>query len=199
MKYYFEGAEILAPFTISSNEPMFDVDTVSLKKQRTSQNAQRWELSFRILNADNPAELMLSSLIDFDETKTMIMPQLKAVYEATTCTANPVVHTTAASGSSTVVLTYTSSSGIIPKGSFIKFSNHDKVYVVKSNINMDLQSNVSAQIFPALVTQVNSEDTLQILDDCVFTYFRDVNDLRGLTFSDGILSDLGTINLVEAL
>ena len=199
MKYYFEDAEILAPFTISSNEPMFDVDTVSLKKQRTSQNAQRWELSFRILNADNPAELMLSSLIDFDETKTMIMPQLKAVYEATTCTANPVVHTTVASGSSTVVLNYTSSSGIIPKGSFIKFSNHDKVYVVKSNINMDSQSNVSAQIFPALVTQVNSGDTLQILDDCVFTYFRDINDLRGLTFSDGILSDLGTINLVEAL
>ena len=49
MKYYYEGYEILAPLTIASNEPMFDSDTVSLRKQRASQSAQRWELSFGIL------------------------------------------------------------------------------------------------------------------------------------------------------
>ena len=47
--YYYNGAQILAPFTITSNEPMFDMTTISLKTQRASQGAQRWELSFDII------------------------------------------------------------------------------------------------------------------------------------------------------
>jgi len=77
MKYYYEGYEILTPFTINSNEPMFDADTISLKKQRSSQGAQRWELSFGILT-DSPADI-LASIVNFDTEQTMPMPQLNDV------------------------------------------------------------------------------------------------------------------------
>ena len=199
MKYYFEGAEILTPFTIASNEPIFEVDTISLKKQRSSQNAQRWELSFSVINADNPTDLLLASLVDFDQATTMIMPQLKDVYEATTCNNNPTTVGNKASGLNSVVLDHTLTTGLIPKGSFIKFSNHDKVYVVTADINMDNNSDVTGSFYPPLVTSVPEDSFMQILDSCVITYFRDISDLRGITFSDGILSNPGTVNIIEAL
>lgn len=199
MKYYFEGAEILAPFTIVSNEPMFEVDTVSLKKQRTTQDAQRWEMSFQVINADNPTDLLLSTLVDFDQTSTMIMPQLKAVYEATTANNNPITVGDKASGLNSIVLDHTHTTGLLPKGSFVKFSNHDKVYVITANVDLDSNVNVTASIYPSLVAAVPNGSYMQILDNCVITYFRDISDLRGITFSDGILSDLGTVNIVEAL
>ena len=64
-KYQFESYDIVAPFTIASNEPMFDTDSISLKKQRSSQGVQRWELSFNIITS-SPSSLM-SSIIDFDD------------------------------------------------------------------------------------------------------------------------------------
>jgi len=199
MKYYFKGAEILAPFTITSNAPVYDVDTVSLKKQRASQNAQRWELSFEVVIPENPADIFVSGLEGFDSTETMVMPQFKQVYEATTVSTSPKTIGTAQSGTSSVTVDVSTASGLIPKGSFIKFSNHDKIYVVTADIDCNLQSDFSASIYPSLVTQVPTETFIHVGDSCVITYYRDVNNLQGITFSDGILSSPGTINLIEAL
>jgi hypothetical protein len=96
MKYYYEGYEILAPLTITSNEPMFDSDTVSLRKQRASQNAQRWELSFGILTK-NPADALLS-IVDFDIAKTMTMPQLNDVNDRLPVAATTSTYVVTASG-----------------------------------------------------------------------------------------------------
>ena len=78
--YYYNGAQILAPFTITSNEPMFDADTVSLKKQRATQNAQRWEMSFSTVGTpDTVQDMLISAVANNQSTSTMIMPQLPAV------------------------------------------------------------------------------------------------------------------------
>lgn len=198
MRYYFEGAEILAPFTIMSNEPMFDIDTVSLKKLRATQNAQRWELSFEVLNADNPTDLLLSSLVNSDQVSTMIMPQFKEVYDATTCSNSPRVLTAASAGAGTIVVDKASASGLLPKGSFVKFSNHDKLYILTENLNMS-SGTTRAKIYPALTRSVGINTSLNFLENCEISYFRDISDLKGITFSDGILSNIGTVNLVEAL
>jgi hypothetical protein len=185
--YYFNGAQILAPFTITSNEPMFEVDTVSLKKQRASQDAQRWELSFSVVNVDNPADLLLSSLFNFDQSSTMVMPQLKDVFEATTCTIDPTTVGDKAAGQNSVLLDRTLSFGLVPKGSFVKFSNHDKIYILTADVNMTSNSDVTAAFYPSLVAAVTEDSFMNILSSCVITYFRDISDLRGITFSDGIM------------
>jgi len=163
MKYYFEGYEIVTPFSISSNEPMFDADTISLKKQRASQGAQRWEMSFNIVTT-TPADALLS-IIDFDSVQSMTMPQLNDVNDRLT-TVN------------------------YPKGAFVTGSNN-KVYMIKS----DASSVVDSNLYPTPPSGL----TYSTVANATIRYYRDVSDLRGITFSDGILADPGTINIIEAL
>ena len=163
MKYYFEGYEIVAPLTITSNEPMFDADTVSLRKQRAAQNAQRWELSFNIVTT-TPADALLS-IVDFDTAQTMTMPQLKEVNDRLS-TVN------------------------YPKGAFVTGSNN-KVYMIKS----DASSVVDSNLYPTPPSGL----TYSTVANATIRYYRDVSNLRGITFSDGILADPGTINIIEAL
>ena len=163
MKYYFEGYEIVAPLSIASNEPMFDADTISLKKQRSSQGAQRWELSFNIVTT-TPADALLT-IVDFDTVQTMTMPQLKEVNDRLS-TVN------------------------YPKGAFVTGSNN-KVYMIKS----DASSVVDSNLYPTPPSGL----TYSTVANATIRYYRDVSDLRGITFSDGILANPGTINIIEAL
>jgi len=163
MKYYFEGYEIVAPLTITSNEPMFDADTVSLRKQRAAQNAQRWELSFNIVTT-TPADALLS-IVDFDTEQTMTMPQLNDVNDRLT-------------------------SFNYPKGAFVTGSNN-KVYMVKT----DASSIVASNLYPTPPSGL----TYSTVPNATIRYLRDVSDLRGITFNDGILADPGTITIIEAL
>ena len=86
-------------------------------------------------------------------------------------------------------------SGVIPAGSFIKFSNHSKVYLTESTVN----GSGSTRIHPGLIQSVPSSTGIQHGSNCFLTYSRDVNDIKGITFSDGILSNAGTVNLVEEI
>lgn len=200
MEYYFNGAKILAPLSIISNEPMFDVDTISLKKQRATQNAQRWEMSFETINEKGTAGSMFADTVAaFDAVGNMVMPQFKEVYEATTVNTNPKVASTTTIGTSSVTLKTAATTGVIPKGSFIKFSNHDKVYITLAALNFDTGSNPTISIYPTLARALAVDDTMNVLSDCTFTYYRDISNVQGITFRDGILSNLGTISLIEAL
>jgi hypothetical protein len=198
--YYFEGAKILAPLTIESNEPMFDTDTISLKKQRASQGAQRWELSFNTVYEEDAANAFLAGVVDLDTTSSMIMPQLRGIPENNTISGTVETATTQLSGNNSITIDNTiSNSGILPKGSFINFSNHNKVYVTTSNLNLSGTTNQTLNFYPNLVTEVPSNTTVRHGNNCTLVYFRSIDNLQGLTFSDGILSNIGTINLIEAI
>jgi hypothetical protein len=198
--YYYEGAKILAPFTITSNEPMFDVDTVSLRKQRTSQGVQRWEISFNIQGEfDTADDLFVASVVDFDNVKTMIMPQLPVVAKRHNMNTSPLVATAAGAGSEYVYIDSAIVDGLLPKGAFIKFSNHDKIYVVRQDVSFDGLADKYIHIYPSLSKNVNTSTSLLTGNNCVLTYYRDIDNAQGITFTDGVLSNAGTINLVEAL
>lgn len=202
--YYFQGSPILAPFTIRSNEPVFSSDTISLKHQRLSQDAQRWELNFNVITNDKTVSLLLDSIVDANEAKTMIMPQLKEVVDVdtVTVTGNILVATNANAGATSISMKRNTAEGFLPRGSFVSFSNHSKVYIV-TNVNgfdFDPETNDTLQIYPALVNNVIASSTvLNIHDNVLLSYYRDISDIRGITFSDGILSSPGTINIFEAV
>ena len=198
MAYYFKGAKILAPLSITSNEPVYDVDTVSLSKQRATQGAQRWEVAFTTATSDATEADMLVGVIDsITAAETMIMPQLPSVLKANTSSVVLPINAGASGGASTVTVV---SDGIISKGSFIKFSNHDKVYLVTADV---AAGTVPVSIYPSLRSAVTTSHTLYTSNagasSVSLRYYRDVSNLRGLTFTDGILSSTGTVNLVEAL
>jgi len=197
--YYYNGAQILAPFSIISNSPVYESDTVSLKKLRSSQGHQRWELSFECIANDNLADLFIDSIKDLDTADSMIMPQFKEVEDLCTLSGTATVTSTTAVNASSVTITNTSINGVLKKGSFVKFSNHSKVYTLTADLNMSLSGNQSVLIFPKLVKEVPANSTMNYGSNCVISYFKEITDLKGMSFADGILADMGSINLTEAL
>jgi hypothetical protein len=196
--YQFEGQDIVAPVIIKSNEPVFSADSVSLKVRRVKQGAQRWELEFGVTLTD--ASSFLPDMLDsFHDAITMEMPQLNARGQTIshgTSTAAVSTSGTTAAGASSVALT--GANGTIAKGRFVKFSNHDKLYLVKAEYNGS--GNIS--LYPSLRLEVPSATSLLYRDgtDAItFTAYRDISNVQGITFVDGILSDAGNINLIEAL
>ena len=197
--YYYKGQQILAPFSITSNEPAFDITSVSLKTQRTSQGHQRWELSFNVQpDKDSPQDLLIDMLPEISGNSTMIMPQFSKVVDRLTAAGSITPSTTYNFGVESLILNSSGASGLIPKGAFIKFSGHDKVYIVKSDVDLT-GSTATMDIYPRLRTSVQTSDTVGYGDAAVITYYRSVDSATGITFTDGILANPGTINLVEDL
>jgi len=194
MAYYYHGAKILAPLTITSNEPVYDVDTVSLSKQRASQGTQRWEIAFNTATSnETEADMLVGVITDMNVVGTMVMPQLPSVDLTNTVSTTLVVDADAAAGASTVTVV---SDGVISKGSFVKFSSHDKIYMVTADV---ASGTAPVSIYPKLRSAVSTSHTLDTGSSVMLSYYRDVSNLRGLKFTDGILSSTGVINLVEAI
>ncbi len=194
MTYYYNGAKILAPLSIASNEPVFDVDTVSLSKQRASQGAQRWEISFNTATSGaTEADMLVGVVTGINTADTMPMPQMPSVDLANTAGVSLVISVAASAAATAVTVV---SDGVISKGSFIKFSNHAKIYMVTADV---AAGTAPVSIYPALRSAVAITDTFKTGASATLTYYRDVSNLRGLTFTDGILSSTGTVNLVEGL
>jgi len=208
--YYYKGSPIVAPLTIASNQPIYVSDTVSLKQIRTAMNAQRWEVSFDTITNDNSVELLIASCDGQANTDTMIMPQLKEVDDAYTAdgdsgsTDGPGLfsHTSHAAGEDTVTIRRLEGIGFVPKGSFIKFANHNKVYLLITEINLDtmgLSDYVDIEIYPSLRVTVQDSVQIKLKEECVLTYFASIDNQKGITYQDGILASPGNINIIEAL
>jgi hypothetical protein len=197
--YYFNGAQILAPFTIISNEPVYEVDTVSLKKQRATQNVQRWELSFNTIGTtETQVDIFLGSAADNHTVQTMIMPQLPEVAAKTTISSSSFsLAAPVSAGATTMLIAAGNNVGLLPKGSFFKFSNHDKIYITTSDVILSGTSTVG--FYPKLRKDVNNSHTIRCRELATFSFYRDINNQTGITFSDGVLSNAGTISVIEAL
>jgi hypothetical protein len=199
--YYFEGSPIVAPLTIESNEPIFSVDSINLKQQRASQGAQRWELSFQIQTKDIEEDYFVSIVTSASTAKTMVMPQLLSVDNKTVLTTTSGSVSVAAVVAATSVSINFGSVGFLPKGSFIKFANHSKIYMVTSNVTT-AASAVSVPIYPSLRSAVSLSTAVhhpKSVTKPVLQYYRDLETLQGITYEDGVLVNPGTIKLIEAL
>jgi hypothetical protein len=197
--YYFEGSPIVAPLTIESNEPIFSADTVSLKQQRASQGAQRWELSFQVQTKDIEEDYFVGIVTGIASAKTMVMPQLLSVDKKVTVTSIGVPNTTP-SGSSSVLINFSQVGKLLPKGSFIKFSNHSKIYMVTENV-ITQSTPVVVPIYPSLKVGVTASQPVYHPGSEVkptLQYYRDLETLQGITYEDGVLVNPGTIKLIEA-
>jgi hypothetical protein len=198
--YYYKGSKILAPLQITTNEPVFATDSVSLKQLRASQGAQRWEMTFSVLTNDNAADILLGAIDEIATANTMVMPQLKEVDDRATQTASTApVSVAAVGGDTSVSVSKASISGTLPRGGFVKFSNHDKVYIVKQDVNFSGTGSAVVEVYPPLNTALTISDQLVMGSSVNFTYFRSVDNISGITYQDGILAEAGAITLIEAV
>jgi hypothetical protein len=197
-KYYYNGNVIVTPFSIATNQPIFSADTVSLKHIRSQQSAQRWELQFNVLTNDNVAATLLGVIDEMGSTGLMVMPQLPEVDKATTAAGTISIPTQVEVENSSVGLDTSAATGTMPAGSFIKFDNHSKVYILKTDLDLS-GATATAQVYPKVVQAIPIGVAMSFGQGCELTYYRDINGMNGIRFLDGVLADPGSINLIEAL
>jgi len=196
--YYFEGSPILAPLMFKSTDVVISSETANLKTLIHKTDAQRWDLSFGIVADNNEANILTAMIENSYTVKSMEMPQLKSVADLTTLTGQLTTSQAYAAGSSTIIATNTSG-GLLPKGSFIQFANHSKIYIIKEDWAANGNPIV---IYPNLRLAVNISTQVNyfgFFNPPIFNYLRDDNEVSGITYQDGILASIGTITLKEAL
>jgi hypothetical protein len=202
---YENGAVIaafVAPMRVISNKPIFVSDTLSLKRTTFSRSAQRWEIETNLEPLVETANTLFVNLVTKgkSETLTVLMPQNYAVTKkrTSTSTAPTAIAVAGASSASGIISTsdvvVAANSGLIPKGSFIKFANHDKVYMTVS----DLTNTGVLTIFPTLQATVSST-VFAFKDDVILKGIYDTDTITGMVYTDGIMMDMGTVKIVEKL
>lgn len=153
---YFEAVEITSITTTRISE------TLSNKSFKRSVGGQRWALS---LSSKNLSQAEMSELYAFLVRQNgpfehfSIVPPKHGSTRSTNATGTPTVTGEFAAGVTSIRAQ--GGGGSLLSGDFIKFSNHDKVYMLVEDVNQDLSSEDYFEIFPALNTAIDSTTTIQ--------------------------------------
>ena len=185
-------AKFITPMSVLSNTPSFSYDSMSLKRSVSRRTAQRWEIRSALMPLTSDANELFTLLCVKGNTEkvAVIVPQntgarLHRVIKTGGPTASGSINT------STVVM---STQHYIPKGTFIKFSNHDKIYITTT----DRDGSGNCGIFPALRLNITNT-SVSWQDDVIMQTYIDNTNVIGMIYRDGILMDNGEITFVEAL
>jgi hypothetical protein len=185
-------ATFAAPLTVRNNRPVFASDSLSLKRNVNVRPAQRWEIQANLVPLSTDANELFVKIATSDHYQTIDvkMPQNTGSVHNRVKDPNACYASGSFNGTSVSV----STSGTIPAGTFIRFGNHSKIYLTKTQ-------RVGAgtmTIYPPLIQSVVNQ-VLYWQDDVVMPCLVDLDTTLGMVYTDGILMDLGTIKLVEKL
>lgn len=186
-------AAFVAPMKVISNKPVFISDTLSLKRATYARTAQRWEIETNLEPLVETANDLFVNLVTkgLTEVVTVLMPQNYGVVKKRTVTVSPTAVQPTKSSNNVAV---TGNNGLIPKGTFIKFANHTKVYMVTADFS---SASGTMTIYPNLVASVN--ETFTCLDNVFMSGYYDTSAVIGMSYTDGIMMDMGSIKIVEKL
>jgi hypothetical protein len=189
-------AKFSTPLSVISNRPVLMTDALSLKRNVSKRPAHRWEITSNLEPLSYSANELFALFVSKGtfETIEVIMPQNFGVLMERTSTSNCTA--TGVAGATSV--TITSNSGKIPAGTFVRFGSsalHTKVYMVKATLN----GNGVLQIYPELRAIVSEGTRMYHRDDVIMPCLLDTDTASGMTYTDGVLMDMGTIKLVEKL
>jgi len=188
-------ARFVTPLTLKSNRPIFTSDTLSLKRHTRTRTPQRWEINTRLEPLYRGAEELMSLLITtgYENPVPIIMPQnVGAKLRRSSTSPTPLAGATVVGLS---VVPITGVVGMIPNGTFIKFANHSKVYMLTADRN----GNGNMNIYPPLRMALPAATGFTFKDDVIMSCLFDTDTIMGMVYEDGILMDCGTIKLIERL
>jgi hypothetical protein len=178
-----------APLSIYSNQPSYVQDSLNLKRKAGSQNVQRWEIETKIHPSSDASYILHNVLNGHNGIFYIRMPQLVGVIPSS---GNIKTTTECVAGSTLINVSLTQ--GLKP-GEFINFSNHSKVYLVHTSGT----NGNNIRISPALQKNVPANTTIITGGKVTMLARYDTSVKLGITYIDGVLSDPGSIRLIEAL
>lgn len=182
------------PTTIISNCPVSASDSINLRRTTSSYRAQRWEIETKIAPSDNDPGYLVSSVVaGYNKLVYIRMPQ---VFRGSDRKSIPTITLSAAANAGTQLITF--SGGTLQKGEFIQFgsnldSNDRKVYLITA-----IAGNTAVIEPPLNGTKAAG---LEVKYDKKVTLVArfETNALLGITYTDGVLQDPGSVKFIEAL
>jgi hypothetical protein len=178
-KYYINGAQNPPLTFVRGNTYIFNLSDSSLLSH---------PLRFAT-TTDAIGGTQYSTGVTVSGTQGSSGAKVTIVVSATT--PNLYYYCTNHSGMGNSISVVSGASGIpYPKGAFVTGSNN-KVYMVKADASTIVESN----LYPTPPNNL----VYSSVPDATITYLRDVSNLRGVTFNDGVLASAGTIDIIEAL
>jgi hypothetical protein len=183
-------AEFVVPLTLRTNKPVFANDSASLKRNVMKRSSQRWELEARFDPKRTGAHIVMTHMIVKGNTDVfqIIVPQNQGAKQAKTSTSTPTC--TGSLGATQV--TVANNVGIIPTGTFIRFSNHSKIYMTTTT----LTGTGPLGIYPQLRIPQNAT-TFTFQDDVIMDCLYDTDTVQGMVYEDAILMDNGVVKIIE--
>ena len=158
--------------------------SVSGKSQRIKTGAQFWSFKLK-----SPAMTRAQVMADFAfivqqdgqvESFTIVPPEISTTRG--TASGTITINATYAAGQS--IVKGNGASGTLKKGDLIKFSNHDKVYMITDDVDMDASSEDTFNIYPPLTTAVSNSTTVTYNSVPIKVYF-DKDEQKYITQADG--------------
>jgi len=185
-------ARFAAPMAVRSNQPIYLSDTLSLKRSVTRRSAQRWEIESNLEPLSSTSNDLFTLFVTkgHDSAITVLMPQPIGVIQRRTAATATTGAVNVWATSATLTMT-----GFLPKGSFVKFASHNKIYMTTT----DRTGSGAVSFYPNLQVQVSAGSAVSIANNVLGTFLLDIDSLRGMAYTDGILMDNGTVKLVERL
>jgi hypothetical protein len=167
--------------------------SVSGKTQRIKTGSQFW--SFKLKSPAMTREDMMSDfafIVQQDgqvESFTIVPPEISSTRGTATGTitvANVTSDTptmSLAAGSSAIGIS--GGSGTLKKGDLIKFSNHDKVYMITEDVNLDGSTVDQIQFYPPLTTALTGGGQTITYNDVPIKVYFGRDEQKYITQADG--------------
>jgi hypothetical protein len=114
------------------------------------------------------------------ESFVIVPPEISS----TRGTASGTVTVNEATGAGATVCKTTGGTGTLKNGDLIKFTNHDKVYMLTADTNLDGSTVDTLTFYPPLVSEITTSTTLTYVN-VPFTVFLDSDILSFSTGADG--------------
>lgn len=198
----FENGEVISkfvtPMSVTSNQPVFVADTLSLARQVVSREVQRWEITTNLEPSNKSPDLLIHSVINgYNNVFDILMPQVYKpnFIDNRTRVIKPLE--AKAAGVNTFSTSATAISSRLSKGEFINFANHNKVYLVTNIVTEGTVDYIT--IFPKLINSIPSSTSIKYGNSVILKARYDTGTMLGITYVDGVLSDMGTVTFIEAL
>jgi len=191
-------ATFAAPTQIISRVPVLSADTLTLKRDTFARPVQRWEIISNISASNDIREYFLNAVLAGSASIIYLRPPQLVDLNRVLPNGLNITHVGVVAAGSTAIILTGFAGKQLPKGELINIGDDPKVYMVRERIAVN-GAEQTYSIFPALRLAAINAAPIRYGDTTVLRARYDTNTVSGISYSDGILADPGSITFIEAL
>jgi len=210
---------LTTPLRMNSHRLSSSSDSLSLKRVARQSYAQRWELTAGGYSGNAAAFFIHQIVAGVTEVVFVRPPLTMKRGNAAVGLSRETVSTVLPNGSKeitfskgTALLTSGATPGasslsailntnsVVCEGDFIKFQNHSKLYLVTGVAVTNVPSHaVTISVFPNLIGTVTISEQVNLGLNASMTAVYNTDTVNGIAYQDGMIADIGSVQLVEQL